>query len=206
MSTENPEYEVLRRDDFLDLRRYASYLTAIVHVTASGYNEAAYAGFGLLAEYIFGNNSVAGSIPMTTPVTASRSRGEKIPMTAPVTSERVRSDQMATAAPLCTVHCAGEYVVKFTMPSSFESVEDLPRPNDRRVVLEEVPARLVAAARFGGRLDDESVAVAVKSLEKWMEREGLTPAGEPEVAQYDAPWKPGFMRHNEVLVPVGIRP
>ena len=202
MSVESPEYEVVRREGSLELRRYAPYLTATVSVRSDGYNKATYAGFGALADYIFGNNTAAGSIPMTAPVTASRSSGTKIAMTAPVTSERVRNDQLEEAAPLCTVQCAGEYLVRFTMPSRFASVDDLPAPNDRRVVLDEVPEHLAAALRFSGRLDDEAVAAAVERLEEWIEQEGLAVAGEPEAAQYDAPWKPGFVRHNEVLIPV----
>jgi hypothetical protein len=27
-------------------------------------------------------------------------------------------------------------------------------------------------------------------------------AGEPIVAQYDPPWKPGFARHNEIIMVV----
>ena len=202
MSVEGPRYEVLRRSGALELRRYEPYLTANVHVQARTYNQATNAGFGLLADYIFGNNTVGGSIAMTAPVTALRSPGQKIAMTVPVTSERARNEQLEGAPPLCTAHCAGEYVVRFTMPSQFRAVEDLPVPNDNRVVLETVPTHLAAVAQFGGRLDEEAVAAAVKRLESWIESEGLARAGEAEAAQYDAPWKPGFARHNEVLIPV----
>jgi hypothetical protein len=188
----------------VELRRYPPNLTASVKAEASGYNEATYAGFGPLADYIFGNNTESGSIAMTAPVTASRS-GTKIAMTAPVTAERDRNEQLETAQPLCTMHCAGEYIVRFTMPSRFVSVDELPRPNDRRVSLDEVPAHLAAVARFGGRLDDSAVAAAVGQLTEWIEREGLVAVGDPEVAQYDAPWKPGFARRNEVLIPVQDR-
>lgn len=205
MSIESPEYEVLRREGSLELRRYRPYLTASVRTPASGYNEAVYAGFGLLADYIFGNNTEAGSIAMTVPVTASRSSGTKIAMTAPVTSERVRNEQLEGSAALCTVNCAGEYEVRFTMPSRFASVDDLPRPNDSRVALEGVPGHLAAVARFGGRLNESAVAEWVEQLQKWIEREGLVTVGEVEVAQYDAPWKPGFARRNEVLIPVEER-
>lgn len=202
MSVESPRYRVLRRDGDVDLRRYEQYVTANVHVQARAYNEATNAGFGLLADYIFGNNTVGRSIAMTVPVTARRSPGQKIEMTAPVTSERVRSEQLEAAPPLCTMHCAGEYVVRFTMPSRFQALEDLPAPNDDRVILETVPAHLAAVAQFGGRLDDEAVAAAASRLDRWIGDEGLVRAGEPEAAQYDAPWKPGFARHNEVLIPV----
>ena len=205
MSVESPGYEVVRSEGPLELRRYRPYLTASVKVRSAGYNQATYAGFGPLADYIFGNNIEAGSIPMTAPVTASRPMGTKIAMTAPVTSERMRNEHLSDASPLCTVHCAGEYVVRFTMPSRFGSVEELPQPNDQRVVLDTVPEHLAAVARFGGRLNDEAVAAAVGQLGEWIEREGFVAAGEPEVAQYDAPWRPGFIRRNEVLIPVGER-
>jgi len=202
MSVESPEYEVVRREGPLELRRYPQYLTASVKVRAAGYNEAAYAGFNPLADYIFGNNTAAGSISMTSPVTTSRSAGTKIAMTAPVSSERIRGEQLEAAPALCTVHCAGEYTVRFTMPSHFGALDELPRPNDGRVVLEAVPPHLAAVARFGGRLDDKAFATAVEQLEAWLAREGLVATGEAEAAQYDAPWKPGFVRHNEAIIPV----
>jgi hypothetical protein len=202
MATEQRAYEVVRGEGSMELRRYPAYLTAQVTVDSDGYNEAANAGFNALAGYIFGNNVAQGSIPMTAPVTASRSAGEKIAMTVPVTSERARNDELQSATPLCTVSCAGEYIVRFTMPARYSSVEDLPAPNDPRVVLEEVPEHLAVATAFGGRLDDVATAAAVERLEEWAEREGLEIAGEPEAAQYDAPWKPGFIRHNEVIIPV----
>ncbi len=134
MSVESPGYEVVRRDGSLEMRRYRPYLTASVTTHAVGYNEATYAGFGLLADYIFGNNAEAGSIAMTAPVTASRPPGVKISMTAPVTSQRARDEQLETPQPSCIVA-----------------------------------------------------------------------VGEPEAAQHDAPWKPGFARHNEVLIVVQER-
>ncbi len=202
MATEQRAYEVVRREGSLELRQYPAYLTANVTVDANRYSEAANAGFDALAGYIFGNNVAAGSIPMTAPVTASRSSGEKIAMTVPVTSERARNDELQSASPLCTVSCAGEYVVRFTMPSRYSSVADLPAPNDDRVVLEAVPEHLAVAVGFSGRLDEEAIAAAVERLEEWIEQVGLVVIGEPEAAQYDAPWKPGFVRHNEVLIPV----
>jgi hypothetical protein len=206
MSIESPKYEVVKKVGTLELRRYATYLTASVRVSAASYNEAANVGFGVLADYIFGNNSASGTIPMTAPVTAGPASGTKMAMTAPVTSERARNEQMETAAPLCTVRCPGEYVVSFTMPSRFNSVEDLPVPNDPRVALETVSAHLAVVARFGGYLTDKSAAQAQARLETWMFDQGLTPAGEPVSAQYDAPWKPPFARRNEILIPVENAP
>lgn len=205
MSIESPEYVVLKRHGAVELRQYAPYVTASTRVRTDGYDEATRAAFGVLADYIFGNNTASGTIPMTAPVTSERSHGVKIPMTAPVTSERARSEGMEQAPPLCIVRCPDEYVVSFSMPSRFGSVEDLPAPHDSRVVLREVPEHLAAVARFGGRLDDDAVAEAVGELTTWIEGEELVVDGEPVAAQFDAPWMPGFARHNEVLIPVARR-
>ncbi len=205
MSTQSPRFELVKKQGALELRKYEPYVTASARVRAKGYDDAAQTAFGVLADYIFGNNSAAGTIAMTAPVTSERARGVKIAMTAPVTSQRARDEQMEPAPPLCTVQCLDEYVVSFSMPSHFRSVEELPTPNDPRVSLQDVPARLAVVARFGGHLDDDAVAKAVGELTEWIERLGLIGNGEPVAAQYDAPWMPGFARHNEVLIPVEER-
>jgi hypothetical protein len=185
VSVESPAYEVIRRDGPFELRRYETYLRAVVHVTASSYGEATNAGFNPLADYIFGNNRAADRIAMTAPVSAARESGEKIAMTAPVTAARTDD----------------AYAVSFTMPSGY-SMENLPLPNNPRVIVESVEPHVVAAVKFSGYMSDKSSAKAQEQLEDWMRAQGLTSAGEPVSAQYDAPWKPGFARHNEIMIPV----
>jgi len=185
VSVESPTYEVVRRDGPFELRRYEGYLRAAVHVAASSYGQAANAGFNPLADYIFGNNRTSDHIAMTAPVSAGRESGEKIAMTAPVTAAQSGDD----------------YVVSFTMPSGY-SMSDLPLPNNPRVVLESVGPHVVAVVTFSGYMSDKSGAKAQAQLEEWMRDQGLTAAGEPVSAQYNAPWIPGFARHNEIMIPV----
>ena len=184
MSVESPAYEVIRRDGPFEVRRYEGYLRAVVHVAASSYGQAANAGFNPLADYIFGNNRASDRIAMTAPVSAGRA-GEKIAMTAPVTATQTDDD----------------YVVSFTMPSGY-SMEDLPLPNNPRVILEPVGPHVVATVKFSGYMSDKGNAKAQAQLEDWMRAQGLTPAGEPVSAQYNAPWIPGFARRNEIMIPV----
>jgi hypothetical protein len=176
---------VVRRDGPFELRRYEGYIRAVVHVAASSYTEASNAGFSPLADYIFGNNRASDRIAMTAPVSAGRESGEKIAMTAPVTATQTDDD----------------YAVSFTMPSGY-SMENLPLPNNPRVILESVGPHVVAAVKFSGYMSDKGNAKAQEQLEEWMRQQGLTAAGEPVSAQYDAPWKPGFARHNEIMIPV----
>jgi len=185
MAVETPDYKVLRQDGSVELRRYAGYLTANVRVTAGDYGRAMNAGFGPLADFIFGNNHVADRISMTAPVTAGRACCQKISMTAPVTARQSED----------------EYVVSFTMPSGY-SPETLPRPNNAAVSIDSVDAHLAAVVRFGGSFSGAKAAQAQAQLESWIEGQGLIAVGEPVVAQYDPPWKPGFARRNEIMIVV----
>ncbi len=104
-------------------------------------------------------------------------------------------------APVTATQAGDEYVVSFTMPSGY-SMESLPLPNNPRVILESVGPHVVAVMQFSGYMSDKSGAKAQVQLEEWMRGQGLTAAGEPVSAQYDAPWKPGFARHNEIMIPL----
>jgi len=185
MAVETPEYEVVRHDGPFELRRYPGYLTANVRVSAADYGRAMNAGFNPLADYIFGNNHLSDRISMTAPVTAGRACCQKIEMTAPVTAQQSED----------------EYVVSFTMPSDY-SMDSLPRPNNAAVSIESVDPHLAAVARFGGYFSGSKAAKTQAELESWIGAQGLTAVGEPIVAQYDPPWKPGFARRNEIMIVV----
>lgn len=154
-------------------------------MTAGDYGQAMNAGFSPLADYIFGNNRASDHISMTAPVTAGRACCQRIAMTAPVTAQPSE----------------GEYVVSFTMPSEY-SAETLPQPNNTAVTIEQVGPHLAAVVRFGGHFSGSKAAQSQAELEAWIAGQGLTAAGEPIAAQYDAPWKPGFARRNEIMVVV----
>lgn len=185
MAVETPEYEVLKHDGSFELRRYAGRLTASVRVTAADYGRAMNAGFNPLADYIFGNNHAADRISMTAPVTAGRVCCQKIPMTTPVTAQQSEE----------------EYVVSFTMPGGY-SMDDLPRPNNSAVSIESRDPHLAAVARFGGAFSGSKATQVQAELASWIGDQGLTAVGEPILAQYDPPWKPGFARHNEIMIVV----
>jgi len=87
------------------------------------------------------------------------------------------------------------------MPSQY-TLDTLPRPAGSSVRLETLPPRRMAAVRFSGVARDASIAEQEARLLAWMTAQGLTPAQTPTYAYYNDPFTPGFMRRNEVLVPV----
>lgn len=122
MAVEEPAFKTVMSDGAFEVRDYPSLVVAEVTVTGEQ-KEAASKGFRLLAGYIFGGNRRRQSIAMTAPV-AQEPSSEKIAMTAPVSQTRV----------------AGNWIVRFTMPSAY-TMELLPEPNDPQVRLQRLPPR-----------------------------------------------------------------
>ena len=93
----------------------------------------------------------------------------------------------------------GRWVMAFPMPARF-TLETLPRPIDERVTLREAPGEIVAALRFSGRGREEAFVEKTASLRRALDAAGIETVGEPVLARYNAPWTPGLMRRNEVLL------
>ena len=187
MATEEPKHRVLEKRDGFEVRLYEPQVVAETIVEGefgSGGNE----GFRRIAGYIFGGNDGGRKIAMTAPVAQARPGtrdGMKMAMTAPVAQEKT-----------------GEgWTVAFTMPSG-QTMATLPRPNDARVTLREVPARRVAAATFSGTWGAGRFDTVARELLGKLASAGFAPAGPPVYARYDPPWTLWFLRKNEVLVPL----
>ncbi len=183
MAVEEPSFKTVSSDGDFEIRDYPALVVAEVTVPGAQ-REAANAGFRPLAAYIFGGNSGKASIAMTAPVEQAPA-GEKIAMTAPVTQ----------------TPSSGEWIVRFTMPSAY-TLATLPKPDDPRVRLRETPPARFAVVKFSGVARPELVATKTADLSAWMEKRQLRAAGPETLAQYNPPWTPGFMRRNEVMIPL----
>ncbi|PNX47600.1 MAG: hypothetical protein BV457_05385, partial [Thermoplasmata archaeon M9B1D] len=84
--TQQIPYEILKKIEEIEIRRYPKVLFAVVQ------NDNNDSGFSLLFRYISGENKTRKKIPMTAPVITS----EKITMTAPVITGK---NYMAFALP-----------------------------------------------------------------------------------------------------------
>jgi SOUL heme-binding protein len=153
-------------------------------------DEASSRGFRAIAGYIFGDNKRAGAA------------AEKIAMTAPVTMEKQNtSEKIAMTAPVTMDKQGERWRMHFVMPSQYK-LADLPAPNNPEVKLREMPATKVAAIRFSGFSGEEKVAAHTVLLNDWVRKQGLTAANTPQLARYNGPWTPPFLRRNEILVEV----
>ena len=201
MAVEEPKFEVLTKDGSHEVRRYAPVIVAETLVDGD-MDAASGKGFRLIADYIFGNNTltVAGAenasekIAMTAPVTLEPvARSAKIAMTAPVTAEPVAVDaSMATAS---------QWRIQFVMPGQY-SMQTLPKPVNPAVSLRELPARTFAVLAYSGLNTASKVEQKTDELTTWMRSRQLEPVGVPQLARYDPPWTLPMWRRNEIQVEV----
>ena len=136
----------------------------------------------------FGRAGSLGFQPLADYIFGNNTKRERIGMTSPVTQSGTPQG----------------WVVGFVMPARY-TAETLPLPRDPRIRIVGVPARHVAAIRFSGRWSTIRYAENLRVLERELAKTDWVPAAEPQSAQYDAPWVPGPMRRNEILLPVRRR-
>lgn len=193
MATEEPKFDLLLKEDDLEVRRYAPQIIAETFVDGD-MDSASSRGFRLIADYIFGNNQKAG-IAMTVPVVVEPAAGsEKIAMTAPVSIEPQTEQEGAMAG-------AKRWRIHFVMPSQYSMVT-LPKPVNPLVSLREIPAKSFAAITYTGFNTESSVQAKTDELARWMKSKNLEAIGKPQLARYNPPWTLPFLRRNEILLEI----
>jgi hypothetical protein len=180
--TEQQPYEVVQSYPTFELRRYPAHLVAEVSVQGS-FEDAGNRAFRPLFDYITGQNESARSVAMTAPVVQETATSEKVAMTAPVVQVENGS---------------GDQVVSLVLPSSM-TLETAPVPANPNVRVREMPGRLAAAMRYSGRWTEAGYRRRLAQLKTDMVRVGLHPGGTARFARFDPPFKPWFLRHNEVV-------
>ncbi|MBM4220671.1 MAG: heme-binding protein [Gammaproteobacteria bacterium] len=189
MAIEEPAYTVRHASGKIEYREYAPYLVAETLVDGeTDFESAGNVAFGRLFRYISGDNTTRTKIAMTAPV-SQQAGGEKIAMTVPVQQAGTRSG----------------WRVAFTLPAKY-SLETAPVPADSRIRIVREPARLLAVLRYSGRWTESSYNAGRDELLASLSAAGVGMRGEPQLARYNAPFVPPFMRRNEVMVEVDSYP
>ena len=176
---EEPEHDVIKSFDRVELRRYAPYVVAEVVLDGSA-EDAGNRAFPILAGYIFGKNKGEKQFAMTAPVTQTAVPA-RMDMTAPVTQSAV----------------AGGMRVQFVLPKGV-TLATAPEPIDPRVQLREVPAGTWAVIRYSGSWSQANYLEHLDALKAALQTAGVATQGEPVLARYNAPFTPWFMRRNEI--------
>ena len=196
--TEQQPFDLVRRYPGFDLRRYPAHTVAQVTVRAS-FDKAGNSAFRSLFGYISGQNRTNTSVSMAAPVVqavrpnpAARDtpenggptgRSQKVTMTAPVV-QRPSGE--------------GEFVVAFVLPASL-TADTAPVPMNPQVEIHTVPTGLAAVVGYSGGWSQSGFDMHSAQLQRAVLDAGLTPIGPPRFARFDPPFKPWFLRHNEVV-------
>ncbi len=183
MAIEEAKYEIIKKEKNFEIREYAPHILAET-IVEGNLEDAGDKAFRRLFRYISGDNQSRDKVAMTAPV-SQQSTGEKIKMTAPVTQQPAEES----------------WAVSFMMPSSY-TLETLPKPDDPKVTLRQVPARKIAAVRYSGFWNEKGYQRHKIELEEWIQEMDLIVTGEPIWARYNPPFMPWFLRRNEILIPI----
>jgi SOUL heme-binding protein len=186
--TEQQQYEVVSKIGSVELRRYARCTVADVVMQGSAASVGSQA-FRPLVRYIS-----SAQLSMTAPVLQS-STSTSTP-TSPSSSVSAASSSSSDS-----------WVVSFVLPGS-KGIGDYPLPTDAQVTLREMPSHLALATTWSGRWSYSSVESNTASLLSVLSDPGsplsatYVQVSSPVWARYDPPWKPWFLRRNEVLIEV----
>lgn len=179
--TNEPDYKVIKSERNIEIREYPALIVAQVQIEGERY-EAINTGFKILANYIFGNNSTQKKIAMTAPVIQE---GTKIPMTVPVSQQKN----------------AQYWDIRFIMPTNF-TIEQLPKPNQKNIMLLEIPEKKYVVIRFSGSNTKNNLDKHEAMLIDYLTKNQLNPVGESIYAFYNPPWILPFLRKNEIMIEI----
>lgn len=180
---EKPSYDVITSNKSIEFRLYKPML--IAEVIETGDRRATISkGFRVLADYIFGNNTTRKKIEMTAPV--SQTKSEKIKMTAPVIQE---------------ASIKNTWKIQFVMPKTHQ-LDTLPKPNDKRIKIKQIPEEKRIVIRFSGHANDVQIEHKKKALLQYIKANNLKVSSSISYAFYNPPWTPSFLRRNEIMMVV----
>ncbi len=169
--TQEMPYTLVKKIGQLEIRRYPEVILAKVMDNPND------SGFGLLFQYINGENKTQRKIAMTAPVITS----ERIPMTAPVVT--------------------GKNYMAFVLPASYTK-EMAPQPTNPAVTIVVEPEKDMAILRFSGRTTQTLVERTIQRLKILLQDLAIQTKSDPVLMRYNSPFTPGFLRRNEVAVEI----
>ncbi len=214
---QEPSYQLVARQDNIEIRDYAPMIVA--QVTVTGERQPAISqGFRQIADYIFGNNQPAQKVAMTAPVIQQAvtepatgqpadKKGAKIAMTAPVIQQAAPQgggDGYPQNSPPPNNQAGSSdnsWNVRFVMPADY-TLDTLPQPNSDAVKLLPVAGRRVAVIRFAGSSSDDNMIQHTHALNSFIAARQLQALSTPTYAFYNPPWTIPPLRRNEVMVEV----
>jgi len=162
-------------------------LPYIVESVRDGFEIRHYPRHFLAQVQVAGDFMSAGNIgfgPLARFISGNNAQSQSIAMTAPVIQETVAPE----------THC-----VSFVLPANYDA-SSIPAPKNALVTIVEVTPKRVAVRAFKGGWKSSRFESNRDALEAAVHAADLTTHGNAYFARFDPPWKPGFLKRNEVLI------
>lgn len=109
--------------------------------------------------------------------------------------------EIAMTAPVLQERDESRWSLAFVVPAAY-APGSIPIPADPNVTITEVPGGLYAALRFSGRWSESRFMERESALRAHLSETAFVVCGPTRYARYDPPFKPPFLRRNEILIPV----
>lgn len=123
--------------------------------------------------------------PLFRYISGANTGGNDIPMTAPVLQTRAADD----------------WRLAFVVPAAV-AAGTIPAPVAPGLKIETVMGGLYGVQRFSGGWGEERFIAQELALAETLKARGYAICGPTRYARYDPPFKPSFLRRNEILVPI----
>ena len=126
------------------------------------------------------------------------------PLVGFISGQNQETKKYAMTAPVLQTDAApGRHTVSFVLPVRPD--QPVPEAIDSRLSVIRHDGGAFAAISFRGRWSETLFDEQKTLLQAKLKAAGIKETGPALTARYDPPWKPGFARRNEILVPVALQ-
>lgn len=111
------------------------------------------------------------------------------------------SNNISMTAPVIVEEKSPEsWQVSFVMPHG-SRLSDMPTPANN-VKLRGEQEEICAAIKFNGNTSKNRIKKYEEKLLSYLRVQNIQKSGQLRIARFDPPWKPGIIRHNELIQPI----
>jgi len=111
------------------------------------------------------------------------------------------SNNISMTAPVIVEEKSPEsWQVSFVMPHG-SKITEMPTPVNN-VKLRGEQEEICAAIKFNGNTSKNRIKKYEEKLLSYLKVQNIQKSGQLRIARFDPPWKPGIIRHNELIQPI----
>jgi len=122
------------------------------------------------------------------------------PLVQYISGDNVGATKLAMTAPVMHVATSDtSHVISFVLPRETPAV---PTPRRKELSTHTMDNLSAAAVRFTGAWKESRARRAESDLRALLAEWKVRVVGDAIFARYDPPWKPGFLRRNEIIIPI----